>query len=277
MTTRFRILTDIAGRVSEATAGNSWVTAAAVAIPLAEVDALRSKFPKAFPKWRNSTASDVEAISALLLSHCSAVGILRINKDTDEWRKCWLDKATLHSAITAQRDPYAGFISPAVVLTGLLFAQASSLAIGQVIKTGRAGGILNREGRTPVELYVTCDSDLKGDENVDIFKSTFAPLERGSRLLDIGVQPVPKEIQILTEQEEPLLMLPDYAAGIFQMRHVSLSERAKMQCLPDAESSLVAALNSRNKLALAEMDFRYSFDEIFGPVMSSAREIVGKE
>lgn len=270
---RLTILVDIAGRVALDTRGSARVTAAAVAVATSDAPAVRAALPASLPKWRDCAASDAERGVELLAAHSVSVGVISINKDTDAWRQFAADAEVLQAAILAESRRPAGWAKPANLLTFQLVGSACAIATGHGIRVGPKERIVDMRGLQLIECAVICDSDISGEENLEVFRSFWdkrhAPK---SRLAKLGVSLAYEEARVLTEQEEPLLLLADYAAGI---AHASLLPAPGRLPLPldYAQSNvLLGHLRETGKLVMESVNFDASYSEIFGNVMEQARE-----
>lgn len=270
---RLTVLVDIAGRVSLDTQGNPRVTAAAVAIATSALTIVRAALPPRLPKWKNCTASDAERVVELLSAHSVAVGVISINKETDSWRQFAVDADALQAAIVAQSKRVAGWAKPANLLVFQLIIRACAIATGHGIRVGRMRRIVNMNGFELIECAVICDTDISGEENLEVFGSFWdkrhAPK---SRLAKLGVCLVHDEVQVLTEQEEPLLLLADYAAGIAHSALLPTPGRLPLPVNCEQSNDLLSHLRETDKLVVESDDFDVSYSEIFGTIMERARE-----
>jgi hypothetical protein len=66
-----------------------------------------------------------------------------------------------------------------------------------------------------VEVNIICDSDIQGSDNIDAFKSCWKQFEKSQKKTNsLGLRMILKDLKIETEQNEPLLSIADYIAGI---------------------------------------------------------------
>jgi hypothetical protein len=264
----------VAGRVSADTRGNEWVTTAGVAIASSKLDAVRSAIPDKCPKWRNSDPEIVDALADLLMSRSLAVGAHHVNKATKEWRAIWAQEKSFQELIQLDGGPEAGFAKPANILKFLLFVYAHSAAIAQVIKTAPIGGFVDSQGLALISSDVICDSDIQGEENVELFRSLFLGLSsRPSRLKQFGVRLLISNVDVKTEEEEPLLLLADYAAGIAHASILQENDRLRLPIPIARAAGLIEAFSARNKLARASTPFDHSYKEIFGVLADLAQSL----
>lgn len=119
-----------------------------------------------------------------------------------------------------------------------------------------------------------CDSEVEGQENLEVFES-FWDMQRipKTRLAKAGFQMISNDVRVTTEQAEPALLLADYAAGLGL---AAVTDNPGTLPLPLAQleaSKLLQKLHSANKLVKLEENFEHSYDEIFRDVMEKAREL----
>lgn len=77
---------------------------------------------------------------------------------------------------------------------------------------------------------------------------------------------------MLTEQQEPLLLLADYAAGIAHSALLPIPGRLPLPVNYEQSNHLLGHLRETGKLVVESADFDVSYSEIFGSIMDSARE-----
>jgi len=268
---RLTLFSDIAGRVALDTRGNPRVTAAAIAVATDTVSEIQSKLPSALPKWGKCNLSDAERVIDLLTSHAVSVGIFSINKDTAAWHQFAEDSKTLQRAFVAKLSPPAGWAKPTNLLTFCLLGGACAIAMGHGLRNARPG-IVDNNGLQMIECSVVCDSDISGEENLEVFQSFWqkrrAPT---SRLAELGFELSYKTVRVATEQEEPLLLLADYAAGIAHASLLPSPGRLPLPLSHGQANELIAHLKQTGRVAIKNTEFNISFDEIFGQVMELAR------
>jgi hypothetical protein len=269
---RFTFLTDIAGRVTLDVTGSPLVTAAAVVLPSVNLAKISAQLPADLPKWKSCSYKDAEAVINLLISN-SAVGIFSINKDTKAWGKFWEDEKSLQSAIVLQDRRPAGFIKPANLLAFSLIGGACAIAMGHSLRIGPKDRIMDSHGRNLIERTIICDSDIGGEENVQVFKNLWDRQDGSSpRLEQAGFRVMTREVRVETEQQEPLLLLADYAAGIAHAALLSSPGRIRLPLPTDEAKKLLDSLNEAGKLALHVSDFNFTYKQIFGSLIDLAQQ-----
>lgn len=268
---RYTLFADIAGRVALDTTGSDRVTGAAVAVATQEVPAVRSKVVGCFPKWRVATLADAERAVDLLVAETAAVSAVTVHKDTDAWRQFWADAPPLHEAIVAQDRRGAGFVKPANAVTFWLFGSAFALASAHAIKTGLSQRLVDHRGREAIERTIVCDSDIKGDENIDVFESLWERADGSQpRLERMGLRFYTRSVAVTTEDEEPLLFLADYLAGIVHAAFITDPGRLRLPVSHDEAKRLLRRLSDSGKAVIQSLIFNLSYRDIFGEAYARA-------
>jgi hypothetical protein len=146
-----------------------------------------------------------------------------------------------------------GFVKAGTLLRYWLFGEASGRVMGDSIRLTGRPRVLTERGLGLVESTVICDSDIQGQENIDVFLGLFDQVnERPQPLLaSIGIQHYVREARLATEQSEPLLYLADYLAGLYQ------------SC-PPALSQLAGNVEQDKKVAVVDYSFDIAYESIFG-------------
>lgn len=175
-------------------------------------------------------------------------------------------------AIVGQSRKKAGWAKPSVLLSYLLLGGSAAIATGQALRRNETRRIVGLDGLEQVERRLIFDTDISGPENVEVFKA-FWDIDRvpRSRLAQLGIRMTHAEVQLLPEEEEPLLLLADFAAGLLHSTLLPEPGRIPMPVPHDAAKELTHRLHEAGLLALDCSNFDNSYDEIFGEVMDHAR------
>ena len=107
---------------------------------------------------------------------------------------------------------------------------------------------------------------------MEVFKA-FWDIDRvpRSRLAQFGIRMTHADVQLLPEEDEPLLLLADFAAGLLHSTLLPDPGRIPMPMSHDAAKKLTRRLHEAGLLAVDSSNFNNSYDEIFGEVMDHAR------
>lgn len=270
--TRLTVLSDIASRVMHSTIGSHRTVSAGVAIDTAAMEGIRREVAQ-LPKWKSCKEDDAAFVIDLIASQGAAAAIVNINRETQEWAQFILDAGVLHHAIIATSRKVAGWAKPANLLKFLLLSMACASTTGHALRIHPGPRILGSKGQQLVECVTVCDSEIDGDENLEVFESFWAKQHiPKSRLAALGIEVISSDVRVATEQLEPALLLADYVAGLGLAAATNDPGRLPLPLSQEKARLLLSRLRSQGKLLMIEEDFSYSYDEIFGEVMVQARE-----
>jgi hypothetical protein len=269
---RYTIFADVAGRLSLDASGGNRMTTAAVAVATADTAMLR-ELARPLPKWRDCTLANAEMVVRLLTENAASVAVASLTKDPQQWPRFWSAAKPLHEAIVAQDRKPAGFIKPANVVLFALLAHVYGIATGHAIRTNRGSRLLDYHGLEIVDRTIVCDTDLQGDENISVFKSFWKRSDsHHPRMAEAGFRFVTSDVIVATEQEEPLLMLADYAAGLAHSALIEDPGRLPLP-VPHAEAKpLLEQLQQTGKLVLIDKPFDIQYLEVFGDALMAAAD-----
>lgn len=269
--TRLTFFVDIAGRVARSVPGNQYVTAAAVAYLSDSVVENTGQVPVGLPKWRSCTVQGAEDVVSLVSRRAVAIGIYSINKNTEKWDRFWEDEKPLQEAILRQDNRNAGFVKPANVIKSTLIGGAIAVAMGHALAI-TPDVVVDLHGQRLIERTIVCDQEIEDDENLDVFKSNWAHSDSAHPLLlSMGFRVVTKGVDVTSEQNQPLLLMPDYVAGLFQRVSIGDGGTAQFPMKSSEAERLVELLNRSGRLAVHATDFDLSYADIFGEVIEAAQ------
>lgn len=269
---RLTFFVDIAGRASLDVLGSPRVTAAAIVFGSRNVDSVRHKLPNALPKWKDCTASDAEAVIDLVVKESIAVGVFSINKDTASWRELWKDAEPLQNAIIAQDKRPAGFVKPANVLVFYLIGASCAVGGGHALRIGPKNRIQNHRGLDLIDRTIICDSEVSGAENLQVFRHLWDRADGWQpRLEQAGIQMTTADVRVTSEEQEPLLLLADYVAGISHASLLSEPGRLKLPLSFSDAGDLINRIRGSGKLAFHSADFDLKYGDIFGDAITATK------
>jgi hypothetical protein len=188
-----------------------------------------------------------------LLSACTAAVVFRVKKTTHAWTDFWHKSDLYHSQMAKVNQRTVGFVKAGTLLKYWLFGEASARVMGDSVRLTGRPRVLTEHGLGSVESIVVCDSDIQGQENIDVFLWLFEQAnERPQPLLaSMGIHHYVREARLATEQSESLLYLADYLAGLYQ------------SC-PPALRQLAIDVEKDNKVVVVDHSFDIAYDSIFG-------------
>jgi hypothetical protein len=261
---RLTFFADIAGQVTLDSAGSDRVTAAAVAIPTTDVAELRSYFDGK-PKWRDITENSAESFVCDLIKCSSAIAIMSITKEPNAWTMFWESVKPLQDAIVRQSRKPAGFIKPGNAIRYAMLGQAFAMALGHAVRIASRSGIVDYLSRELIERTIVCDTDIQGDENISVFKEFWTKSDQFQPLAErLGFKFITRDVIITTEQQEPLLLLADIAAGIAHSALITNPGRLKLPVAHESSKRMLGILNASGKLVVIDKPFDIKCDEIYG-------------
>ena len=124
--------------------------------------------------------------------------------------------------------------------------------------------LLDDHGRMLIERTIICDSDIQGKKNTEVFKSFWEQSDRSQPSMEsLGLRFVTRDVQVTTEQQEPLLLLADYLAGIVHVAHI-IPGRIPLPHSPDRAKQHLTALLRSGKTVVKTETFSLRHGDIFG-------------
>jgi hypothetical protein len=222
------------------------------------------------PKWRDCVKGEAEA-AVQILATAASVAVVSMTKDAEHWPEFWEAAKPLQKAIVAQDGKPAGFVRPANVALFALLVHVYGIALGHAVKVSRRTKILDYRGLEFVERTIVCDTDIQGEENLSAFKSFFEKSDRHQpRMAELGFRFETRDVIVTSEEEEPLLLLPDYAAGIAHSAHIENPGRIPFPVAHKESKALLQRLDESGKLVVLAKAFDVEYAEVFGDVLATA-------
>ena len=260
--------TDVAGRVSRSTDVFHRVTAGTVVLATSTLDDVRMSLPLNVGKWGQTDFAGASAMVDVMVQHSLAVGALSVNKRTPAWEKFWDDSLRIENLIRSQDHKAAGFVRAANFLKFHLMGGAANIAFGRAHwLTRTTPRVVDSSGRALLEHHMVFDNDIQGNENEEVLESILGmPMRRCEKEFNFTLR---GRMTLATEQEEPLLLLPDFAAGI--VHAAFLPEAGDFLPLTQAQANqLLKRLHDAELLAIHETDFDADCSDVFGELMDLA-------
>jgi hypothetical protein len=127
-------------------------------------------------------------------------------------------------------------------------------------------------GLSAIDLAIVCDSDIQGAENISVFKDLWATAEKKqSRLAQIGLARYTRSVDLMTEQQEPILLLADHLAGAVHAFSCPTGVRRPPAISEDDLSAIQHAYQVLPNIANVDFAFDISHADIFGDAVAGAR------
>jgi hypothetical protein len=270
---RISVFVDIAGRPTRDTTGSPRVTAGSVLLDTSSLDLVRRALPVDFPKWKETDPLQAGRATDLLLEHSLCVAGSTVNRDTDAWRKALIDETILQRAILAESRKVAGWAKLPVLLVYELIGRASFRAIAHFLREHKGKRPVDYRKIVPVEFTVTCDQEISGEENLEVFRSFWEESRLPNKSLHaFGFHLYPPHVVVTTDDAEPLLRLADIAAGLVHSACLPSPGRITMPVSCKESRDLLNRLARTNRLSIDAFDYDATYNEVFGHVMQSARD-----
>lgn len=213
------LLVDIAGRVSMDATNADRVTVACVCLPSGALKSIRKQIPSSLPKWRDSSDPNVEHVVKLLQKEAFAVCAISLRKE-DAWAQFWEEGNEAHQRISMRAKSPIAIMKPATMVKFALFGQCTTVALAHAIKNNKFPRVGPSNRLLHIRETHIYDKEIEGDENVAAFVDVWKIRNQHQPLVNrLGVKLEAVDVYLTTEQDEPLLLLPDYVAGIAHAAH----------------------------------------------------------
>lgn len=209
------IFCDIAGQVSESP-NNPIVTVAAVAVPPEQLKPLRHTLVNRFcgkpEKWKNGKLSGLETVRSLLVKfNLPVVAGTNYVGDQPRWQEFFRDADTFCAADERRRGKEETYLKGHTTLRMRLLCQGFARLVRELL----GQRLFRPVGEAQIALDFVADNDLTVLADQALFCETLIDWAENSRLTwDFDIHPL-VTASCRTEQEEPLLLLPDYIAGVY--------------------------------------------------------------
>ncbi|CAN7537163.1 hypothetical protein LJR066_003647 [Acidovorax sp. LjRoot66] len=256
------LLIDIAGRFHRDGANLS-VTTGGVAIAADRADYVRSLLPTGLPKWGQCTFAQAKEVGRILARECLAVGAITRYLGTTAWERFWEDSAAHESMLNRLQGGKAGLLKPANIARILAFIEGAAVASGHAAYLSKAIETAKANGPITIGQTLIFDDEL-GGESRESFMELWNGARPQSRTQAVGVTFKTCEVRLTTEQDEPLLMLPDYVAGLHHCVQLAGAGPNKFPLTASQANECIGPMrNGKLKIGTAyfDLDYRSMFGE----------------
>ena len=250
------VLCDISGQVSNSLA-TPVVTLAAVAVACEVRNQVRGRLVRAFGgtpvKWKVGTLDGLKHVSTLLASFKLPAAVLAIHRD-ERWMRFYAEgEAFLTRNRVAGGGHIPGFADH--VLRAQLMSAPFAYLVGKIVLKRYLRRNVPRRGNLRLQLVV--DSDIRSPDGKRAFSEAMHLSASTSGFAEVFGVSLTVETRVETEQDEPLLLLPDYLAGVFQ--HADPASRLDRPVVSQGAASLaVEALRSQVGTLLEENQAKFA-------------------
>lgn len=238
------IVADIAGGISKKNYNADRITSAAVCLPTEALDQIRAQLPLNLAKWRNASDSDVKLVADMVLREALGIGVYTVEKSGDKWEQFWTDASIANSETLGQFST----VKAAFQIKCLMFVRATAMVFAGVIKGNKFGGALRPPFNISTAENLIFDKEIDGEYNIDTFNSIWPRINGQKQLSELfGIRRTINDMRFATEQDEPLLMLPDYVAGIAHAASskadVLAASQVTLQCMQSTQKRFKQSSN----------------------------------
>jgi len=257
------VLVDIAGRFTR-DGTNLSVTTGSVAIEATRADYVRSLLPPDLPKWGRCTFAQAQEVGQIVARECLAAGAITRNLGTPSWQKFWEDSAAHESMLNRLQGGKAGLLKPANIARTMALIDGAAVASGHAAYLSKAIERAKANGPITIGQTLIFDDELGGES-----RESFIELWNGARAQPrtqaVGVTFKTCDVRLTTEQDEPLLLLPDYVAGLHHcLQFAGAGPNTFPLTISEANVCLTPMRNRKLKIGMASfhLDYRSMFDSI---------------
>lgn len=261
------LLVDIAGRFHRDGANLS-VTTGSVAIAADRADHVRSLLPPGLPKWGKCTFAHAKEVGQILARECLAACAVTRDLATPAWQRFWKDSEDHESMVYRLQGGKAGLLKAANLARTYALMDGATAASGHAACLSKAMERAKADGPLTIGQTLIFDDELHGES-----RESFMELWNGARpqprTQEVGITFKTCDARFATEQDEPLLMLPDYVAGLY---HCVQLAGAGPNTFPLTASEANECLDPmRNgKLKTDKVSFDLDYRLMFGDVIAVA-------
>ena len=226
---RLSLFYDISGRVTKSSKYNDSFSVGGIIIPTIEEDKAKRVLSIGLPKWKDATTDSLSIIREAIKDFHIDCTVVTFNKSSPEYDKFCTEGHDQHQKLASFAKGKVGFAKPGTVMRYLAFGRCSAASVGTYLIAKGRPTILDSNGYSILYLKVVCDSDIQGDENQKAFIECWKRWFSNSKLRNsLQISPYIELVDFKTEQEEPLILIPDYIAGSIQFRSSSTASHESL-------------------------------------------------
>lgn len=257
-------LSDIAGRLTQGSHDADKVTVAGVCLPSGALTQLRRRTLLDFPKWRNATDEHVGHLVSFMCRESLGIAAYSIDKRQPWWAKFWVDANSVHSKAANLSGGSIGILKASTLFKFLLFGESATLSVAHAIRSGSLPSVRSRGGKVYIAHSLVFDSDLQGEENIDAFADTWRTSNSHQPLIDsMGIEYKATTMHVATEQQEPLLLMPDYIAGLVHAKNSDSDTLKHSQVTLGAVDSALARLDKSGRFVEFDAPAPMNYADIY--------------
>lgn len=261
------LLVDIAGRFNRDGANLS-VTSGGVAIAADRADYVRSLLRPGLPKWGQCTLAQAKEVGWIVARECLAVGAITRDLATPAWQRFWEESAAHEYMLNRLQGGKAGLLKPANIARTMALLDGAIVASGHAAYLSKAIERANAHGPINIDQTLIFDDEL-GGESRESFMELWRGVRPQPRTQAVGVTFKTCDVRLTTEQDEPLLLLPDYVAGLHHCVHLAGAGSNSFPLTASEANECLAPMRN-GKLKIGKAFFDLDYRSIFGDAIACA-------
>ena len=269
---RYSLFLDVSGNIARETINRSCYTVSCIVLATAGVEKARATISQVGRKWNDMDNASATRMTEAILDFSMTTSARQIRKSQPSWAKFWNDGDRFHNFMASAEKSRVGFVKSSTLVRYNAFCEGSAQSLGHCLRQHGLPRVIGPNGFCPLELNVTCDTDIQGQENIDTFWHMWTEHQSRSQMKPrLGIELKLKNTELKTEQDEPLLLAPDFVAGCFQWHlgkpEVPLPKNLDESC---AETTIKEFQSSSNFI-LSQTEFQLTYEAIFGDLLNQAK------
>lgn len=157
-----------------------------------------------------------------------------------------------------------GFVKASMVIKCALFGQISALGVSHAIMEKQIPIAASLRRPYLIRESMIFDTEIEGDDNVEVFRELWEARNARQPLANIlGIHRHATSVAFTTEQDEPLLLLPDYVAGLVHAVKSNAGLLSASQISDTVAQRLYERLSRLRKYAEIVEPFSYRYHGVF--------------
>lgn len=269
---RYSLFLDVSGNVARETTNQSCYTVGGIVLATGDVEKARAAISWVGRKWGDMDNASATKMTEAIMACSMTISARKIRKSQPCWDQFWNDGDSFHNFMASAEKSRVGFVKSSNVIRYAAFCEGSAHSLGYCLQQHGLPRIVAPDGFSPLELNVTCDTDIQGQENIDTFLYIWTEYQSRSKMKkELGVELKMQTTELKTEQDEPLLLAPDFVAGCFQWYlgkpEVPLPENLDESCA----EAMVKEFQRSGNFVLTQTEFHLTYEEVFGDLFIQSK------
>lgn len=204
------------------------------------------------------------------MDNAMAISVMQIEKTQPMWGNFWNEGKQFHNVMASAGKSSVGFFKSSTIIRYDSFCRGSAQAVGYCLRCNGLPKIITPAGYSILDITMICDTDIQGEENIDMFYDMCHDYHNRSNLKEkYNLEIKMSSVALKTEQEEPLLLAADFVAGCFQW-HLGKSEVPLPKQLDKSCAESIVSEFKRSKNFIADQQgFHLTYEKVFGEKLYS--------